>query len=709
MTATLPAVTAPVLAAAVDGLPGRLRRKLDDAVTTAAGWPVSIVDNHTVVRVDEATTVTLPLPAQLVTEPAQVTCSCLLAPNCLHRAAVLARAPIADPDLADAPGSEALATDAVSPSLGAAPPATGTGVASPGQRPGTTPAGARRGTAPAGEGPVVAAPGGGSAATAVDLAKSQADEPAPLTGEQRAAAEQLWQAGAAVLCAGVSGVGVVLRTALLQATHQARVQGLHRASALGREIAAQLHAAREHEPQFRLADLTDGVRDLLQVTRRLADPDLPAAEVGPLLGTARRRYDVRGSLRLFGLCSVPVVAESGYGGVVTYVVDRDARVWMVSDLMPGGEQRAAASAQAAVALGEAASTHSELARGGLVVSGATASDTGALGAGKAVRAVAAPGCAWTEEPLARLWATPLDAQVTRAFAALAEPVTDRPAGGDLLFLAVQVVGLAPGGVAVVTGDGLALTLAAASDHAALPYRENLAVLAGAAGLDLLIVGRPDPARPRTVHPLALAGAGLNLPADRRDHLDLGYDRLRPQHLATDPSPDDPSPSDPDATPQDSRTALPGLPVPGGLATPAGPVDPAEPLVPAGAAAPGAGISPGVGDAGSQRAWGIGAAELGGDLALRLVRRHTERVVAGGRAAQALAAADEQRVSAARLETGAGLLRALTTSAQATARDAFGRPLTDASAGFAQAWLSVAVYEQAASWALVEASWRTDLS
>ena len=83
-------------------------------------------------------------------------------------------------------------------------------------------------------------------------------------------------------------------------------------------------------------------------------------------------------------------------------------------------------------------------------------------------------------------------------------------------------------------------------------------------------------------------------------------------------------------------------------------------------------------------------------------------MAGGRAAQALAIADEQRVRAARLETGAALLRALTTAAQAVPRDAFGRPLTDASAGFALAWLAVAVYEEAASWALVEASWRTEL-
>jgi hypothetical protein len=105
----------------------------------------------------------------------------------------------------------------------------------------------------------------------------------------------------------------------------------------------------------------------------------------------------------------------------------------------------------------------------------------------------------------------------------------------------------------------------------------------------------------------------------------------------------------------------------------------------------------------------GAAELSGDLALRLVRRHTERVVVGGRAVQALAVPDERRVHAARLETGAALLRALTGAAQAAGRDPFGRPLADAATTFALAWLSLAVYEQAASWALVEASWRTDLT
>jgi len=70
----------------------------------------------------------------------------------------------------------------------------------------------------------------------------------------------------------------------------------------------------------------------------------------------------------------------------------------------------------------------------------------------------------------------------------------------------------------------------------------------------------------------------------------------------------------------------------------------------------------------------------------------------------LAAPDEHRVRAARLETGAVLLQALTTAAKHRPRDPFGRPVTDDAVTFADAWLSVAAYEQAASWALGEASW-----
>ncbi|HET8661807.1 MAG TPA: hypothetical protein VFM55_22780 [Micromonosporaceae bacterium] len=588
----LPRVAAPVLAAAVDALPDRLRRKLDATVATAAGWPVAVHDGHLTVTVNDATTVTLLATDGVVTEPEQVSCTCLLAPRCLHRAAVLARAP---------------ADDEGPPDNGDAAPAG-------------TPAE-----------PAVGAPG--------DVAGDLTEE---LTGEQRAAAEHLWQAGVAVLAAGVSGSGVVLHAALLRATHEARVHGLHRAAAAGRKIAAHLRAARELQPQYRLGDLSDDLRELLLVTRALREPGPVASG---LVGTARRRYDVHGSLRLYGLCSVPVVTGSGYGGVVTYLADRDCRVWMVSDLMPGGQERAAVAGEAPVALGEASLTHRALGRGGLVVSGATASDTRALGAGREVKAVRARGVPWDEEPLAGLWATPLDEQVARAFAALALPVQDRAAGDDLLFLSGRVHGADGAEVSMVTADGSALTLTVPSDHAALAYRHNLRRLAAADGTEVRVIGRPEPLRRLTVCPLALSTADLELPQEWAGRVDLGFDRLLGEHAPPGPTVVEPA---------------------GGPAATTAPF---------------------------------------GDLALHLIRRHVERVVAGGRAVQALASPDEARLRAARLDTGAGLVQALTTAAQARPRDPFGRPVGTDGAAFTDAWLAVAVYEQAASLALNEASWR----
>lgn len=560
---SLPPVAAPVLAAAVEALPNRLRRKLDDTVAAAASWPVTVHSGHWTVAVDADTTVTVTADGT-VTDAAQVTCTCLLSPNCLHRTAVLATAPAAD--------------------------------AAPGPAPDDEPA-----------------PDG--------------LEQTPLTDDQRAAAEHLWQAGADVLGAGVAGSGVVLRTALLRATHEARVHGLHRAASAGRAVAAHLRAASESLPQYRLGDLTDQLRELLTVTYRLRDAADPT-----FVGTARRRYDVQGSLRLYGLCTVPVVAETGYAGVVTYLVDRDGRMWTVTDLMPGGPERVPVAANGPVALGEAALSHRELGRAGLVVSGATASDTGTLGAGAAVRAVRAAGAAWTDEPLAALWGEPLATQVPRAFRALALPATDRPAGTDLLFLS----GTLHGGT-LATGDGTVVTLGVPSDHPGLPYRQNLAVLAARPATHVRLVGRPDPARPLHVHPLALSGAELTA--------DLGLDRLRGKEIPPSESPSEPAPTTPPTTPPTA------------------------------------------------------------DLALHLVRRGAERVVAGGRAVQALASGgrDEWRVRSARLETGAALLRALTVAAGYRPRDAYGQPVEDAST-FARTWLSVAVYEQAAAWAFAEASW-----
>jgi hypothetical protein len=634
MSAALPSVTALVLAEALDALPARLRKKVDDAVTRAAGWPVTADGERVTVAVDDATTVTLVASGGVVRADADVRCSCLLAPNCLHRVAVLAIAPIDDS----------------SSEIAAEPPAD----AGPQESSASTADAGPRDSGPSGgSGPRDSGPSGG-AGLQEGSGPQTADEPAvaaggQLTARQRAAADGLWRAGIAVLEAGITGSGVVLRTALLRAVHEARANGLHRAAATGTRVATGLQAAREAQPQHRLAELADDVRDLLAVSRRLRDPQLPSEAVASLLGTARRAYDPAAGLRLYGLCTVPFVAESGYAGTVTYLADRDSRLWMVANTFPGGADRAAVAGNATVALGEAGLSHRELTRAGLVVSGATASESGQLGAGRSVRAVRAGGTGWTQEPLARLWTEPLVDQVRRAFAALTLSVQDRPAGADLLFLTVRVLGGGAGqdgAVIAATADDTVLALTVAEDHAELAYRDNLRLLAQAEGVELLLIGRPDPARRATVHALAVgiapSGNGLLLPDAWAGHVDLGYDRLHRSHLPA--------------------------------------------------------------DVGTGEVVGRADRPITGDPALHLLRRHLERVVAGGRAVQALAESQERRLRRARLDLGADLLAALTTTARVRPRDAFGRITGDDGHAFAQAWLAAAVYEEAASRALTEASW-----
>src|SRR5882672_5829121 len=215
---------------------------------------------------------------------------------------------------------------------------------------------------------------------------------------------------------------------------------------------------------------------------------------GSLLGSARRRYEPQGSLRLYGLCCTAVVAGSGYAGATTYLANRDGTLWTVADIAPGDVRRAVGAASATVKLGEAGLTHRALARAGLIVSGATASAARQLGAGSSVRAVAGPGLAWHEEPLAGLWRQPLAEQAHRAFLALALPAADRPAGDDLVFLTVRGEGMDGDALRTVTDAGTPLWLRVASEERTLAYRDNLHVLGQEPGLQMLVIGRPERTR-----------------------------------------------------------------------------------------------------------------------------------------------------------------------------------------------------------------------
>lgn len=453
----LPAVAPAVTAEIVGALSPRLRKRLDAAITKIADRPV-VRDGDTVrIAVDDETGLELHAPAGVVTTADAIRCGCLLAPDCLHRAAIASAAPVADPSREP---------DAGQPS-----------------------------------------PGG-------DAEPAEAEE-STATPEQRAAARHLWAAGAALLDTGIEGAGAVLQSELLRAAHTAKLGGLPRPAAAAVSVVTALRSARSADPAHRLADLTAGVRELLGTAHRL--PDATGPELAALRGTARQTYVPDGSLRLYGLFTEPLITAGGYAGAITWTAAADGRLYTVSDIAPGGPGRAEAAAGRTVRLGDTALTHRQLSHAGLALSGATVSPTGRLGAGAGVKAVQAAGAAWTDDPLAALWAPPAAAQVGRA-------LHSQTPGADLLFLDVTILGPARetgGDCLLATCDDLTLRLTAAHDHPALAYRDNLRMLAALPGTSLRVIGRLLPDSRPSLRLLAAAH-----PSDPARRVDLGLDRLQ---------------------------------------------------------------------------------------------------------------------------------------------------------------------------------------
>ncbi|MFE9463142.1 hypothetical protein ACFYNW_05620 [Streptomyces virginiae] len=494
MSTELPPVAPEVLAEAVENLTARLRKKLDDTTAGCADAATREADGSVTFRFGEDALVTLrPGPAGTVTEAGQATCTCLLAPRCLHRAAALGAAPLADaappepePAAAPAPPAAAAQTTAAEP-------------AEPAGAPDAEPAD------PAG--PVPA-----------------------LTAAQLGAAAALWHAAAEALTAGVNAGGAVVQAELLRAAHTARLAGLPRAEAAALRVVRGLRAARERRTAHRLGDLTGSFRELLHIAGVLASGTAHAA----LTGTSRRAYTPGGSLQVQGLCREPVLSATGYGGVVTHLLAPDGTRYSVSDVRPGGLARARGAGRASVALGGATLDHAGLARGGLRIVGATVSPEGRLGAGRGVKATPLPGAAWTDGPAAPLFARPAAEAVAALLAAPAEAADTETA---LIGCDVTVVGAAGDHLLVRESGPHAplLRLLPAHPHPELPHTENLRRIASYPGLRLRVLGRPDLDRAATLRPVAVgpvpgAQYTLRLPEEWLGRADLGYDRLQGEHF-----------------------------------------------------------------------------------------------------------------------------------------------------------------------------------
>ncbi|MEH0581275.1 MULTISPECIES: hypothetical protein [Streptomyces] len=474
----LPPVAPSVTAELVEALSPRLRKRLDAGIAKLTARPVVREGDTVRIAVDDDTDLELHAPGGTVADADAIRCGCLLAPDCLHRAAAASAAPVADPTPDTAPTS--------------------------------SPQAQTQAKKKAEE----------DAAAAQEEAAAQGTEPEPETAgpAQLAAAQAVYDASAAVLEAGTDGSGAVLQAELLRAAHTARLAGLPRAAASAVSAVTGIRAARSADPGYRQSDLVDALRTVLGVAHRL--PFANGPDLAELRGAVRQPYAPDGSLRLYGVFSEPVSTATGYAGAVTWTADAGGRLYTVSDVAPGGPSRAIGAADRAVRIGDTALTHRELSRAGLAVLGATVSPTGRLGAGAGVRAVRASGAAWDAEPLERLWAVPVAEQVARALSG----------GHGLLFLDVTLAGTvreAAGDCLLADCDGLPVRLATAHEDPALPYRDNLRLLAAARGSRLRVVARlvPGPL------PRALLLAAEH-PAQPDARVDVGLDRLQHADLPT---------------------------------------------------------------------------------------------------------------------------------------------------------------------------------
>jgi hypothetical protein len=96
MRQELPPVAPSVTAELVAALSPRLRKRLDAGIAKLADRP-AVRDGDTVrIALDDDTDLELHAPEGTVTAADAIRCGCLLAPDCLHRAAAASAAPVAE-------------------------------------------------------------------------------------------------------------------------------------------------------------------------------------------------------------------------------------------------------------------------------------------------------------------------------------------------------------------------------------------------------------------------------------------------------------------------------------------------------------------------------------------------------------------------------------------------------------------------------------
>ncbi len=500
-----PKIAPDVLAAIINAAPERLQKKLDRDPRAADAWEWAEVNGLWTVKAGDESVRVL---TDVISELAQVNCSCLLAPRCFHILAVLNVAEIA----VEISSETALILEEQfhqTSFTGSEP---------------SNPQSAQHET--------------------VVTERSSDDETQALTNAQHYSAKLMFQACAVILATGLRAAGALQQSRLLRAIHECRSEGLHRLAAGGLRLMNSLRQFRDGDEQFNSANAESDFREVLETCVRLrclheaapqsCDADSDSADRKPSMiddvvgsgradavsgsfpvsrewvGIARRSFQPVNNLKLHALFCEPILTRSGYSGVVTWMISDDGWIGTLSDVQPGDAKRIPQAWQSGISLAGMSLSHRDLSQKCLLISKATRSIDGRVGGGESARAIAIDGHGWHAPPIVAKFQKPLSDQIRTVFAQEQRIDFLQPAGIDLVFFTAEVAGYCGQELIVreVKSDIL-LRLAIAIDHDEVAFRSSLQTVSRAPGLVLQCIGRVDTRAKSRIQLLAVASARIS--------------------------------------------------------------------------------------------------------------------------------------------------------------------------------------------------------
>ncbi len=547
------------LASFLEALPSRLRKKLETEQDPTDGWTTTIEnavgDERLTIDAGNETILHLGAQTMIVCADSDLQCSCLLAPRCLHRGALLLRLAIHDEPHSNE--GESLDNTLQSETEAGALRATQRGDTHDGQDATFTDdlrdPSARSSLADAGR-------------TDPPLQTDPVVSPgrAAPSKSQRLAARAVWDAAAPIVLQGLANSGSLRLASLLRAANVCRAEGLHLLARAAVALAAQLQRRQRGDASFVLTEATNDVRIVLGDAWRLStQTQIPEY----LLKSGTRSFSAQGGLRLTALACEPVIAASGYAGVVTHLIDASGSPRHLAQVMPGGPQDVKASYQTAIRIGDTTITHDRLSRAGLIVSGATVAPDGRLGAGAGVKAAPSRSSALIPMDLSDVSArarASLDGQPPQLLVvclarilgtdrnqlvvALESPHSDTDqsnnAKSENEASSSQSTDPEPADQSADSNHEIDAPtqrlayLSATSNHQSLPANDNLRLLGNHVGLRIVLCAEVVPAPLSTLRLLSFScvdEADCSFPSNWEQRCNAGLDRLEPSMIRFRPA------------------------------------------------------------------------------------------------------------------------------------------------------------------------------